>query len=370
MKILQLSSAQAFGGGERHLVDLSRELVSRGHEVHVALRPGALLAEHLSGLPQVSLTTLPLRNALDALSARKLARYVREHKIQVVHAHLARDYPLAAYASRRNRRSRLIVTRHVLFPLNPLHALTLARASRIIAVSSAVQRALAAQYLLPAERVVVIPNGIDMSRFEHPPDGADRSEFRSWWKIPEEGLLVGSVGELTPLKGHEEFVQAAALVVRRFPGTQFVIAGVDAAAGSPNLMKLQRLITQLDLNNAVRILGWVEDLGSLYRALDVFVSASHTESFGLVIAEAMASGTPVVATATEGAWEIIADEQNGVVVPIGNVEAIANAIGELIGSEEKRRSLSESGRKRVRHAFSLERMMSETERLYDQVTQA
>ena len=91
MRILQISSASSFGGGERYLVDLSNALVERGHEVFVALRPDSPLRNQLSVQSQ-NIKTLPLRNALDARSAQGLARLVKQNGIEVVHAHMARDY--------------------------------------------------------------------------------------------------------------------------------------------------------------------------------------------------------------------------------------------------------------------------------------
>jgi glycosyltransferase involved in cell wall biosynthesis len=102
LRILQISSAQSLGGGERHLADLANGLARRGHDVYVALRPKSPLIKELAGLVNKNITTLPLRNSLDAISARDLSRLVRRNKIQIVHAHMARDYPLAAYAARAN----------------------------------------------------------------------------------------------------------------------------------------------------------------------------------------------------------------------------------------------------------------------------
>jgi hypothetical protein len=134
MKILQISSASSFGGGERYLVDLSHALAARGHEVFVTARPHSPLLTQLK-IPSANIKLLPLRNALDAPSARHLDQFVNQHQIEVVHAHMARDYSLAAYATRRNPDAKFFVTRHVLFPLSGLHRRTLARASAIIAVS-------------------------------------------------------------------------------------------------------------------------------------------------------------------------------------------------------------------------------------------
>ena len=102
LKILYISSAQSLGGGERHLADLANGMAIRGHEILVALRPGSPLLRELSEVPKQNLITLPLRNSLDARSARELAKLVHKGKIQIVHAHMARDYPLAAFATRKN----------------------------------------------------------------------------------------------------------------------------------------------------------------------------------------------------------------------------------------------------------------------------
>ena len=101
---------------------------------------------------KINIATLSLRNSLDVSSARSLASLVRENDIQIIHAHMARDYPLAAYAARRNPAARLILTRHVLFPLNRLHRLTFSGASRIIAVSQAVASQLRADKWRPQKK--------------------------------------------------------------------------------------------------------------------------------------------------------------------------------------------------------------------------
>lgn len=328
------------------------------------LRPHSPLNKELAGLPRENIAKLPLRNAFDAGSARKLDHYVREHKIQILHAHMARDYPLASYAARRNPGSKLIITRHVLFPLNRFHSLTLSNVARIIAVSEPVARELRARVSVPAERIVVIPNGISVQRFEQATSLSERLALRGQWKIPEEGSLIGTVGELKPLKGHEEFLRAAAIIRRRLPAAQFLIAGMDTSRSKDNLAALEELIAHLDLSGSVHIAGWIDDLASLYRALDVFVSASRTESFGLAIAEAMAAATAVVATKTEGAAEIITNGETGLLVPIGDVEGLAAAVIDLLDDENKRVRLATSARERIRERFSLERMVEETESTY------
>lgn len=364
MKILQISSAQSLGGGERHLADLANGLVRRGHDVYVALRANSPLIDELKNVPKENISTLPLRNSLDAASARKLARLVSTNQIQVVHAHMARDYPLAAYAARTNPGSRLIVTRHVLFPLNRLHRITLSKAARIIAVSQAVASQLQVDGVAPPEKISVVLNGIDTARFKDARREFTPERFLHSLNLPDDCLLIGTVGELTPLKGQEEFLRAALQVLQQYPTALFIIAGIDHSRGSKHQARIEQLIAELNLGQQVRLIGWVEDLAQLYCGLDVFVSASHTESFGLVLAEAMTCGAAVVATATEGAREIIKPGETGFLVPIGDVEKLAEAISKLLQDEAERVRLGTAAELAAATQFSVDRMITETEEIY------
>lgn len=367
MRILQISSARAMGGGERHLSDLVNELAARGHDVHVALSPRSPLQKELREIPKQNIVTLPLRNALDAASALELARLISKREIEIVHAHMARDYPLAAYAARRNRKSRLIITRHVLFPLSRLHGVTLSNVTRVIAVSAAVARRLREQQIFPDDRIVTVLNGIDVERFAAASRKFDRDSFRRKLGLPTDGSLIGTVGEINPLKGHEDFVRAAAIIAERFPDLHFIVAGEDSSPPKEHLRALQSLIGELGLEKRVHHFGWLDDIADLYCALDLFVSASHSESFGLAIAEAMACGTPVVATATEGAAEIISDGVTGVLVPLRDPNSLAQAIIPLLEKADERLRLARAASAAVRQRFSLERMVGETEAIYREV---
>ena len=364
LRILQISSAQSLGGGERHLADLANGLARRGHDVYVALRPNSPLIQELAGLANKNVTTLPLRNSLDAISARDLSRLVRRNKIQIVHAHMARDYPLAAYAARMNANARLLITRHVLFPLTRLHRITLSRAARIIAVSQAVASQLKTDAIGPAEKISVVLNGIETARFSKARAEFSRRQFLENWKLPADSLLVGAVGELTPLKGQEEILRAAQQLLKQLPETHFIIAGIDHSREKQHRTRLEQLIKELNLTTHVSLVGWLDDLAELYCALDVFVSASHTESFGLAIAEAMASGTAVVATESEGASELIKTGATGLLVPIGNVDTLAESILRLLKDKDERLRLGGAAQHTAAANFSLERMIEETEAIY------
>ena len=148
MRVLQVSSARAFGGGERHLADLSRSLAERGHEVYAAIEPDSPLREPLlAALPPNNIYELSLRKLHDAHGAGKLARFARANRVDIIHAHVARDYAPTAWAAadrRAPRGPRYVITRHVLFPMGRYNRFMLSGVSRVIAVSEAVARSLRA----------------------------------------------------------------------------------------------------------------------------------------------------------------------------------------------------------------------------------
>jgi glycosyltransferase involved in cell wall biosynthesis len=358
MRILQICSAREIGGGERHLADLANALVQRGHEVFAALSPASPVRAMLSSFPPENILELPMRNSLNLASAMKLSRFVRAKGIEIVHAHVARDYPLAALATGRSK-VRLVLTRHVLFPLNRIHKLTLRRTSRVIAVSQAVAESLYAQSIFDAQKVVTIHNGIDFAKFE-------RVDPRP---AVSQKLRVGTAGHLAPIKGHEDFVRAAALVMQNRPEIEFVIAGEDKSPSRENRIAIAKLIRELHLDENVKLIGWVDDMPKFLATLDLFVSAACSEPFGLAIVEAMAAGIPVVATASEGAREIIDDHQSGRLIPMGDVASLARVIDELLADETQRQRLAQNAKAVAGEQFSLERMVKRTEEVYESTKQ-
>lgn len=364
VKILQLCSAREIGGGERHLIDLTTALMQRGHDLYAAVRPSSPLLAELHHLPKHNILPLRMRSVFDLSSALKLARFVRMHQIEIIHAHAGRDYFLAALAARWAGHTPFVLTRHVLFPLKKLHKITLRHVSGVIAVSQAVAESLRAQHLFHPSKLVTIHNGIDTRRFtrhENPPE-------RQWY-LHQTGasLLVGMIGHLAPIKGQAEFIRAAAMLAQQRADVGFIIAGDDKSRNGEHRALIERLIAELGLGARVYLTGWLKDVTPLLSALDVFVSPSLAEPFGLAIIEAMACGVPVIASMSEGAREIITDGVNGRLIPIGDAPALAQAMTELLADTNEQARLSANAYLTVRQRFSLEGMIDATEQLYRRV---
>lgn len=328
MRILQVCSADGIGGGEVHVADLALGLLERGYDVEMAVRPASKLPGYVERRNHVRASNLvwhqlPLRNAMDLGSVRGLSRILTERSIDVVHAHVARDYPVVALATTPGKRAALVVTRHHYLPLkgNLVYRRMLSKA-RIIAVSDSVRRTVIESLGCAPSRVHRISNWIDLSRHTVPQQrGAARHAVGISRRV-----AVALIGQITPLKGHEEFVKAAARIVAERSDVEFLIVGQDAEPGQQFESRLRREVRGFGIEDAVRFVGQVDDLGEMLAAVDAVIVPSWNEAFSLVTAEAMAAGRAVVASRVGALEELVDHERTGLLVPPRDPEALAAAI--------------------------------------------
>src|SRR5437763_12805931 len=231
MRTLHICSARSIGGGEKHVASLANSLAQRGHDVFVALAPDSPLRVLLQDVPRDHIIELPMRNALSLGSAWKLARLARSHAVQIIHAHVGRDYPLAALAAGRSS-AQLVLTRHVVFPLGRVHKMTLRRTARVIAVSQPVADALRSQAIFKSEIIQVIHNGVDVESF---------APAKTTAPLNQKKLRVGTVGELAPVKRHEDFVPVAQPISAEREDVEFILAGADKSREGKNRSPLEQV---------------------------------------------------------------------------------------------------------------------------------
>ena len=360
MKILQVCSAAEMGGGEVHVAGLVRALAARGHAVYLAVRPESPLREPLSGVI-AAWHELPLRNSLDLQSVRAIAEIVNEHRIDIVHAHVGRDYLLAALACRNARRARLVLTRHHYFPLkrNALYRWLLSDTAAIIAVSDAVRDSVLERTQLPAERVHTIPNWIDPERFQP----IDRDVARGLFRL-RGSLVVACIGQITPAKGQEEFVRAASRVAHRRPDVEFVVVGEEQNDTKPFTNELTALAASLGTSDRIRFLGYVRHIPELLAAVDIVVVPSWDEGFSLVTIEALAARRAVLASNIGGIAGILKDNISGMMFTPRDSQQLAEKLLFLVSDAPLRDRLAGAGQRDVYERFGREQIIDRIERLY------
>ncbi len=205
----------------------------------------------------------------------------------------------------------------------------------------------------------MIYTGIDLSRFE---EQADRKLIRASLGIPSSAFLFGTVGRLSKQKAPFDFVNAAAQVYKTYPNAHFVWVGDGEL-----MSETKNLVQSLHLEEVFHFAKHRKDVSSILKSMDCFVLASHWEGFSLSVLEAMAAGLPVVISRVSGAAEAVLDGITGYVAPIGEPEALALAMGNLISNPHDAKSFGKIGRQRFQQKFTVERMIKEIEKLYEKV---
>ena len=365
--ILFLARSLDRGGAERQLVVLANGLARRGHAVAVAIFfSGGAYESELAGTG-VRVIHLCKKGRWDILPfLYRLVRLLRKESPAVLHSYLGVPNILAAALKPLLSSTRIVwgvrASNMDLAHYDWLSRFTyvlerrLARfAHRIIANSRAGEHH-AIAHGFPADRIVVIPNGIDTDCFRPTPEA--RRRVRAEWGLGDHEILVGLVGRLDPMKDHPVFLKAASNIARVRHDVRFVCAGggpADYAAA------LKQRAAALGLTNQLIWVGARDDMPAVYSALDIASSSSsYGEGFSNTIAEAMACGVPCVVTDVGDSALIVGD--TGSIAPPGDYNALAAAIGRLIDlPHEERLVLGEACRARVVSEFGIDRLIQRTE---------
>jgi len=351
------------GGAERQLVTLAKGLHARGHRVRVLTFYGGGLFEgdlKASGCSPISLGKGGRWDLLGFFI--RLVRMLRDDKPQVIHAYMGPSNILVsllkpllagvkvAWGVRGAQKDLSHYDRFTRFSY--WAECRLSRFADLIIANSRAGLRHAVLHGFPSDRMVVIPNGIDTTRFR--PDGESRTALRTIWGVADEEPLIGLVGRIDPVKDHLGFLEAAAKVAAVHPKVRFVCIG-----GGPKTCAahLASEADRLGLAGRLRWEGPHADMPKVYPALDLLVSSSRGEGFSNVIAEAMACGVPAVVTDVgDSAWIV---EGSGLVVPPGDPGALAAGVLEWLEGSGKSGHPGPSGR--IATQFGVEGMVTRTE---------
>ncbi|WP_097946909.1 glycosyltransferase [Streptomyces sp. ms115] len=298
MRALHVITGLGVGGAERQLRLLLRHLPVEC-DVVTLTNPGAVAEELRSD--GIRVTHLGMRGNRDLSAVGRLARLIRDGRYDLVHTHLYRACVYGRIAARLAGTRATVATEHSLGraeiegrpltrSIRALYLSTERLGAATVAVSSTVAGRLR-DWGVPADRIRLVPNGIDADRFRF--DARRRAEVRGALEIPEDAFVVGGIGRLVPGKRFDVLIRAVAAL----PEARLLLAGDGPEAGA-----LRALALRLGAVDRIRFLGECDEDGegpvpgvpALLSALDVFVSTSREESFGLAAVEALAAGLPVL----------------------------------------------------------------------------
>lgn len=361
LRILHTESSMELGGQEYATLSLVEGLRRRGHFVVLLVQPRSQLLALATerGVPCQPLT---MNKPLYPWAIPRLCSIIRECQIEVIHTHSSRDSWIGSLASWFSSLKPVVVlSRHKSTPIakNAVNRILYHHLVRSIVTTGGerVRQQLIAEHGFSEHHVVSIPTGADIDRFSTKVKGEG---VRHELGIGKETCLIGSVSFLRSYKGLTYFLDAAAIVVAQAPQCRFVLVGEG-----PEQQQLRKKVTQLGLQDRVVMTGHRQDVPEVMAALNVFVvSSTEGETLTQTIPQALASGTPVVATNIGGIPDIIHHGETGFLVPPRDAQELAHYILKLVNDPDRGTKMAQSGRALVINSFSAQSTVTKNEMLY------
>jgi glycosyltransferase involved in cell wall biosynthesis len=355
MRIAHLTASTFFGGPERQMLRLASSLAaSQVDSVFLSFSEKGRCHSFLSRARHAGFEALALEHDTPWLAAatRDLTRHLERVQADVLFCHGYKANLLGRIAARRRQIPAVAVSRgwtgeswkvRLYEAVDRRHLRCM---DRVVAVSEG-QAAKVRRCGVQPERIRVIHNAVDPDRFADP-DPTYRAKLLRYFRQPTTRIL-GAAGRLSPEKGFDVLVAAAAQVVNADDTVGFLLFGEG-----PCKADLVKQINAAGLSRFFVLSGFRADLDRFFPFLDLLVLPSYTEGLPNVVLEAFASGIPVVATAVGGTPEVVQDRENGYLTPPGDAKALAERILDALSSDENLREMGMHGRQRVLEQFSFE----------------
>lgn len=302
---------------------------------------------------------------LDIPLALHVVRILKTEKIDLVHHNLGWDKSvmIAAYITRtpqvchfRNFVNKIpIIVKWLISSVDAMLYITQATADCYINLGLPVAKS----------HIVYVP--IDVQRFS---ESRDTGLIRQQFSIADDAYVISNIGRITPWKGQHYFLQAMHDIVTQYPNTKVLIVGEPGKSNEDKayFRSLQEMAQKAPLHGHVIFTGNRDDIAEIMVTSDIIVhSASDPEPFGRVIAEAMAAGTPIIATRGGGTPEIIEDNVTGLLVPMKNAPLMKEAIQRLLESSALRETISINARNEVSQRFSIHQHVAKVQEIYERI---
>lgn len=339
--VLHIDTELTWRGGQQQAAWLLEGMLARNWPTAVVC-PSRSIFEERGRARSWPVHAMAMRGELDIAAGRRIARVARAGNMAILHAHSGHALALGLWARFFDRGLRLVASRRVDFPIRA-HFLSRLKYStgildRIICISEAIRAQLLADGV-PADKLVVIPSGVDTRRFA---DVRPPPHFRRSLGIPGSHMVIGTVAALADHKDYPTLLRAARLVLDQEPDISFVAVG-----DGPLHKEITDLARELDLGKRFLFQGFREDVGAFLKVFDIFVLASKTEGMGTSLLDAQALGLPIAACRAGGIPEIVTDRETGLLVPPGDPPALAAALLELARDDDLRAYLGARAKKSV-----------------------
>lgn len=378
MKICHVITRLIIGGAQENTVLSCRGLVQKGHEVTLLAGPDTgpegtlwpMARESGARTIEVASMQRAVGPIADFRACRELTAHFRDLRPDVVHTHSSKAGILGRQAAAKAGVPVVVHTIHGMsfnrtqswltrtaYRLLEQHAA--ARTHKIVTVADAmIEQALAAG-IASREQMVTIRSGLEVDRFA--PNDVSRKSVRAAWGVGNEEIVVGTIARLFENKGYDEIIGAMRPALKAFPRLRFVWVGDGA-----HRERYERELHRLGLRERVVMVGLVSpgEVARLLTGFDMLVHASRWEGLPRAVVQALLAEVPAISFDNDGAPEVVLPEQTGILVPLGDVRLLSDAMVRLAGDPALRHKLGQNGRRHCHVEFDSNRMVDQLDSLY------
>ena len=336
MRIAHISTQYSWRGGEQQIYYLHEELSDKNIDSIVLAKKNSEITSRIKSRG-LSLEEFSFRSAYDLSTAWRIKSYANDQKVDLVHTHTAKAHTLAIFAALFGMKAKIIVSRRVDVPVKnnwfSRYKYNHSGVSSIICVSEKIKE-ITGERIKDSDKLYTVYSGVDLKKFQN----IERGRLRSQFAIKENYKIVGNISALAEHKDLPTFLRTAKRLLAEKTNLKFVIVGEGKERAA-----IEKMIVELDLKGKVILTGFRKDIPEILADIDVFLFTSKTEGLGTTILDALASGTPVVATRAGGVPEIIEKDGAGILSAIGDVESLASNVKSILDNQEIRKSIIEKG---------------------------
>lgn len=377
--LLQVIPEMETGGAEQTVLDVARAVIRAGGRALVATRGGRMAARlEADGAEMIPMPAQSKNPLVILANAARLAEVIRREKVSVVHAR-SRAPAFSALWAARAMRTPFVATYHGVYKarngLKRWYNAVMTRGDLVIANSDYTAAHVRAEHGVGPDRMVTIPRGVDLTRFDPDAVAPERVEaLRRAWGIADDDrrTRILLAGRLTRIKGHLTIVEAVRRMTQAGRRDVLVLFAGDDQGRTGYAAEVQAAIDAAGLADAVRIVGHCDDMPAAYLLADIAILPTTVpESFGRAAVEPQVMGRPVIAANHGGVTETVVDGETGWLVPVADPDAWAQALGAAVDAgPDRRAAMGRAGRERSRRLYSVDAMCAATLAAYARVLEA
>ncbi|BDU49675.1 glycosyltransferase family 4 protein [Haliovirga abyssi] len=364
MNILYSVMADGWGGLEKYPLTIYEELLKKGNNIYILTVNGSRLHQECMKRG-IKVFVVDKIKKIDLKTIKYIKKLILELKIDVIHSNTTRELYNFYFALIGNKNIKYFITYHIGVPNHKeiLHKILYKRVNKIIAINSREKNLMLENIPILNNKIELLYNGVDLKRFDR--KKVELKNIREQFGIPEQGLLITGIGNLSDGKGISEFIDAAKIICDKYKNIYFLWIGeATYTKNKKALEEAKETIKNYEIDKNVYMAGYRNDIPEILKESDIFTLPAYGESFGIVYIEAMAMELPVIGCNSGGVPELIKDGKNGFLAEPRSAKSLANQFEKYIKNSELIKKHGKIG-KEISERFSMKSHVEKLIKIYE-----